>query len=268
MFLRLFSIETTRLTRRVLPWLILALSALYTGYNMGHYYSANQAQLMNGDIKMPGLSFDLATSLDQVTLISLPFLIILAAILMGNDYTQRTNQHWLMRAPRHTGLMAKFALLVGFSFVLHTLTLLVGGGIGWYNKTYVFNMFSLANVNGLATLVAPFYMTLTTLPYLAMMLLITVATRSTFAGALIGLGYTQFIEILWTVLLHDQKWMMWHPHNLCASVTYLLNDIGNKMVEVPDYLAQPTTAMFALLAYTLVFIAAALWLYQRQDVGG
>lgn len=268
MFLRLLSIETTRLTRRALPWVALAACALYIGASMQNHYANFQADLLNAGQKMPGFSFDLATSLDQAMFILLPFLVLIAANMIGNDYTQRTNQHWLMRAPRHTGLLAKFFILVGFTFVIQVLTLLVGGSVGWYYKTYVFGAFSLANVNALAVLAAPFYLTLAAMPYLALILLFTVIARSTLTGAIIGLGVTQFIDILVTSFLFGRPWMMWHPHNLYVSVTYLLNRIGNKVVAPPEYLAQPQAALIALLVYTLVFLAAAVWLYRRQDVGG
>ncbi|RPJ44471.1 MAG: hypothetical protein EHM21_10215 [Chloroflexi bacterium] len=268
MFFQLCSIETTRLLRRWLPWVTASACVFFSGLSLHNFYSSNRAQLMSGEAKIPGLSFDLATALDVAPLVSLPFLVLLAANLMGNDYTQRTNQHWLARAPRHTGLLAKFAVLTGFTFLLQILILLAGGGVGWYYKALTFNAFSLANVNNLAILAAPFYMTLASLPYLALALLIAVITRSTFAAAAIGLAYTEFVEILLTTIFHGQKWMMWHPRSLATSVTYLLNGIGNRVVEFPDYLAQPDAAMPVLFVYTLVFLLAAVWLYRRQDVGG
>lgn len=268
MFLRLLSIETTRLTRRALPWLALATITFYIGLSLQNFYSMNQTQLVTGGLKMPGVSFDLANSLDQGLFISLPFLVLLAANQMGNDYTQRTNQHWLMRSPRHTGLLAKFALLSLFTFIVQLLIMLVGSGVGWYYKTFVYDVYSLANLNVSAMIAAPFYMTLSLLPYLALILLFTVATRSTLAGAMIGLGYTQFIEFLLTAIFYGQKMLMFYPRNLNLSMTFLLNSIGNRVVEIPEALAQPVPAMIGSLIWTIVFLSAALWLYRRQDVGG
>lgn len=268
MFPRLFSIENTRLYKRAMPWLCLAACGFYIFLSLHNYYTLNRLPLLNGELKMPGLSFDLATALDQVTLPALPLLVIVAASLAGSDYKLRTYQHWMMRAPRWVVLLAKFGVLALFSLALQVLTLLVAGGTGWYYKAFTFHAFNLANVNGPATLAAPLYMTLATLPYLALILLITVAARSTLVGAVIGLGWTQFIENIVTFLLHGQNWMMWHPHNLAASVSYLLNNIGNKLVEPPEYYADPVSAMAALGGYTILFLAAALWVYRRQDVGG
>ena len=68
------------------------------GLSLANFYETNQTELLNGTLKMPGVAFDLANSLDQL-LIAIPFLILISGNLMGNDYSQRTNQHWLMRAP-------------------------------------------------------------------------------------------------------------------------------------------------------------------------
>jgi len=268
MFFRLFSIEWTRLTRRALFWFALAACALFTWLGLQNFYTLNQSQLLDGTLKMPGFSFDLANSLDQVLLVALTFLVIIGGLMMGNDYSQRTNQHWLMRASRPASLLSKFAMLVMFTLLLNILTLLVGGATGWYYKTFMYQTFSLANVNGLAALAAPFYMTLVELPYLALMLLITVATRSAFAGVAIGLGYTQFIEILLSSIFYGAGWSKWMMRNLYFSATYLLNSIGNRVAPTPEYLLAPAPAFVTAAVYTLIFLAAALWLYRRQDVGG
>jgi ABC-type transport system involved in multi-copper enzyme maturation permease subunit len=268
MFLRLFSVELTRLFRRWMPWLILAASAFYTGLGMQNYYTSNRLQLLSGETPMPGLSFDLATSLDLLPLVLLPLLVILAASMMGSDYAQRTNQLWLTRVSRQCSLLAKFALLALVALGMQALTLLASGAVAWYYRANVFGGFSAANVNYSAVLLALLYMTLALMPYLALMLLITVASRSSFAGVIIGLGYTQFVELILTAVLHGRPWMAWYPHNLAASVSYLLNGIGNRVVEAPAYYARPLDAVYALMLYTLLFLSAAVWLYRRQDVGG
>lgn len=179
--------QWTRLTHRFL-WFTLAVCAFFIFFSQQHYYTANTAELLNGDIKMPGSFFDLATSLDQIMPLPCLFLVIISGLMVGNDYSQRTIQHWLMRASRPASLLSKFSLLVLITFILQVLALLIGGLVGWYFKTYTYQVFSLTNVNWLAVLASPFYMTLVTLPYLALMILVAVATRSAFAGVAIGVG--------------------------------------------------------------------------------
>ncbi len=268
MFFKLFSIEWTRLTHRAFFWVALAVCAFVIGFFQNDFYTNNTAKLLNGDLKMPGFSFDLATSLDQSMLIGLPFLVIMTAMVVGSDYSQRTNLHWLTRAPRPASLLAKFALLALVSFMIQFVPLLVGGGIGVYFRVSILESINLANVNWLATLSAPFYLTLVSLPYLALMMLITLVTRSAFFGAVIGLCYTQIFEMIFPAIFYATGLPKWLPTGFHISATYQLNAIGNKIVEIPDYLLNPTPAFVAAGIYTLILLAVVLWLYRRQDLGG
>lgn len=267
MFKKLFSIEWTRLTHRALLWFTLAICAFYIGLSQANFYATNHTQILDGALKMPGMSFDLATSLDQLA-IAIPFLVIIAASLMGNDYSQRTNQHWLRRAPRSTSLLAKFAILVVLILVIQVITLIVGGLVGYYYKTFVYHMPDSLNLNWLATLAAPFYMTLVNLPYIALTFLVTVMVRSTFLSIVLGLGYTQFLEFLMAGIFFGKGWTKWLFTNLHFSATFLLNSIGNRTADIPARILDPVPAFITAVAYTLILIAAAAWLYRRQDLGG
>ena len=267
MFFKLLSIEWTRLSRRALLWVTLALCGLYIGLSLANFYKANQAQLLDGTLKMPGASFDLANSLDQL-LIAIPFLIIIAGNAMGNDYAQRTSQHWLRRAPRHSSLLAKFTLLAILTLAIQFLTLIVGWAIGFYYKTYVYGVMDALNINWVATFAAPFYMTLVSLPYIALTLILAVALRSTFASVILGLGYTQILEFLIVGLFHGQPWTKWFFTNLHFSASFLLNHIGNRVPEIPPAVLQPATALITATIYTLILLVFGIWLYRRQDVGG
>ncbi len=267
MFLKLLSIEWTRLSRRALLWVTLIIVALYIGLSLSNFYSTNQTELLDGTLKMPGVSFDLANSLDQL-LIAIPFLVIIAGNMMGNDYTQRTNQHWLMRAPRPSSLLAKFTLLALLTLAIHFLTLGIGWAVGFYYKTYIYHVPDVLNVNWTATLAAPFYMTLVNLPYIAFTLALTVGLRSTFVSIIVGLGYTQFLEFIFAGLFHGAPWTKWLFTNLHFSTSFLLNGIGDRVPELPSNILTPAPALVAATAYTLILLILAVWLYRRQDVGG
>ena len=267
MFFKLITIEWTRLSRRALLWVTLLICGLYTGLSLANFYKTNQTQLLNGTLKMPGLSFDLANSLDQL-LIAVPFLIIITGNLMGNDYSQRTDQHWLMRATRHSSLLAKFTLLIGLTIAIQFLTMVIGWGVGFYYKTYIYQVPDALNVDWAATLAAPFYMTLVNLPYIALTLLLAVTLRSTFMSIIVGLGYTHLLEFLFAGIFHGAGWTKWLFTNVHFSASFLLNSIGNRVAKLPGSVLAPGPALFTSAAYTLIFCLLAIWLYRRQDVGG
>jgi hypothetical protein len=235
--------------------------------SLSNFYKTNQAELLDGTLNMPGVAFDLANCLDQL-LIAIPFLVIIAGNIMGNDYSQHTNQHWLMRASRHSSLLAKFTLLALLTLAIQILTLIVGWAIGFYYKTYIYHIPNQPNINWIATLVAPIYMTLVNLPYIALTLIFAVALRSTFASVIIGLGYTQILEFLFTGIFHGKPWTKWLFTNLHFSASFLLNSIGNRITEIPTSIVQPVPALVTATVYTLTFLAFAIWFYRHQDVGG
>ena len=267
MFLKLLTIEWIRLSRRALLWITLLICSIYIGLSLANFYKTNQTELLTGKLKMPGVAFDLANSLDQL-LIAIPFLILIAGNLMGNDYSQRTNQHWLMRSTRHTSLLAKFTLLIIITLGIQYLTLLVGLGVGFYYKTYIYQVANPFNINWIATLAAPFYMTLVNLPYIAVTLLLAVGLRSTFMSIVVGLGYTQLLEFLFAGIFHGASWTKWLFTNLHFSASFLLNSIGNRLTKLPGSILAPGPALVTSAAYTLILCILAIWLYRRQDVGG
>ncbi len=265
MFFQLLSIEWTRLSRRLLLWLTMAACALYTGLSLANFYTLNRTELISGSLKMPGASFDLANSLDQM-LVAIPFLVILASNIMGNDYSQHMNQHLLMRASRSSSLLAKLALLTLVTIGVQAVTLIVGGLVGFYYKHYVYGVADVLNVSWTATAAAPLYMTLVNLPYLACALALAVGLRSTFFSAVIGLGYAQVLDFMLTGIFHGAGWTKWLFANVHFSASFLLNAIGNRTVVPPSHILSPIPALLVAAAYTLVFLAIAVWLYRRQDL--
>ncbi len=266
MFLQLIMLEWTRLSRRSLFWVTIVSCAAYTCLGLGNFYTLNRPQLLGGTQKMPGLSFDLANSLDQM-LVAIPFLVILAGSLMGSDYSQRTSRQWLMRVPRSWSVLAKFAALGLLTLAIQFSTLLAGGLVGLYFKSYVFPGALVVNVNWPAALLAPLYMTLVNLPYVALALALAVLVRSSFLSVIVALSYGQVIEFMLTGLFFQSAWVKWLLINLHFSATFLLNSIGNRVAQVPGRILLPAPAIAVSAAYTLILLLAAIWFYRRQDLG-
>lgn len=268
MVLRLFSLEFTRLFRRWLPWIALGACVLLTGLREYNIYGLNAPALRGGALSLPGLSFDLATSLDRVSLAALPFIVVMGAALMGDDYAQRTHQHWLIRASRLQTVLAKFALMFFAIVLMYAVTLVAGGGFGLALKGYLYGQANPTGVNAVEALLAPIYLTVAVLPYAALMLLLALVTRSTFVTTAIGFIYTFIVEMGVGAMFHDAPWMRWLPANLYLSATYHLNAIGNKVRAVPTSLHDPLTAVGIAAVYAGVLLGAAIWIYRRQDLGG
>ncbi|HPN51999.1 MAG TPA: hypothetical protein PKW33_10460 [Anaerolineaceae bacterium] len=268
MFLKLVSIEWTRMSRRAMTWISLAVCAFYSGLVIWDYYLNNKRiELMDGTAAAPGLSFDLATALDQMLLL-IPLLILLTSLLMGSDYANRTNQHWLMRAPRFMSLLARFTTLALFTLLAELVVMISGGLTGFWCKVMVLRIPDVINVNWFQMLAAPFYMTLVNLPYIAMLIVIAVVVRSTFFSIVLGLGYNFFLEYLLTAIFHGAGWTKWLITNVYFSVSFLLNGIGDRSVATPGHILTPGPALITSAVYTMVFLALAVWIYRRQDVGG
>ncbi len=267
MFFKLFSIEWKRVTRRPIFWLTFVLCGFYIGLGQSNFYTSNQTQLFTGEINMPGLSFDLASSLDVLFTAELPFLLLLTAQMVGADYAQRTNQHWLKHGHRRTSLFAKFSVMAIIVFLMQGVILLVGGGVGFYYKTFVYAQFSWANVNPSAILLSMVVLTVLILPYLGLTMVCSLLTRSTFGGLILGFGLTQFVELLLQSFFYWFSWIKWLPRSLYLSGTYMLNLIGNKQVFPPDNLFYGPWAMVIAAIYALFFLGLAISLYSRQDLG-
>lgn len=268
MFPALVFIEWTRLFRRWLPWIAMALCALFVGLSLHNFYVLSGEDTASGAFKMPGLSFDLATSLDQSFTVGALFIVMIGAALMGDDYAQRTNQHWLLRGSRGASVLAKFAVLALMILILNVVTLAAGAVFGVGYKVWLTGSASVAGVNVVEAAWALVYLTAVLLPYAALMLLLALVTRSTFVGAAIGFAYVLVIENLASAVFYHADWVRWLPRSLYLSATYLLNHIGNKTVPVPENQHEPYTACLVALGYAVVLLALAIGVYRRQDVGG
>ncbi len=268
MLATLFVIESIRLFRRWLPWAGILLTTAFVSLSLHNDYVANAADVGSGAMALPGLSFDLATSLEQSLYVMLPFTIITGAALMGEDYAERTNQHWLIRASRGASVLAKALVLTAVILLFFTVALTTGGIVGLGLKTWLYGSASLAGVNAVEFALVVVYLTFVTLPYAALVLLLALITRSTFVGAAIAFGYSLVLESLVSSIFWDAPWTRWLPRSLLLSTTYLLDRIGNPNVAAPATLHEPLMACAIAAGYAAILLGLAIWIYRRQDVGG
>ena len=98
-------------------------------------------------------------------------------------------------------------------------------------------------------------------PYVALGVFLAVVTQSTAQGISISMGY-YLLELIATPLIGGiADWL-----KSVLDVALLGSNVGEWMntANTTDTLR----AFFVILAYTVVFFAAALWIFQRRDIAG
>lgn len=265
MFLRIFRMEGKRLLRNPLLWVLSALFLLYIALSVSNFYVQMRSDFLNERLPIPGMAFDLATALDQQGLLAI-VLVILTIATLGSDYAQRTHQHWLTRASRGQSLLAIFAVLAVYVLVMQFVLMGISWTVGWYAKTFTYQVVNTNNLVPWAVGAAPFYTAFAYLPYIAFGLFLIVLVRKPFFALLLGLGYTTVGEVLLGSFLpgYGGKFLL---RGVPTGLSFLLNTIGAKPYQVGEWSLPPLPAAILGAVYLSVLLGLAIWLYKRQDLG-
>ena len=291
--LRLTRGEWYKLRRRRIPWILLGIIAVITqggfwiGYIGYHLGADSVAAAGTGSAAPPsgeGLSvsvglaaggagaggftlpFSIGRLAEQLPMIFVIPIMILAATVIGTEYGLGTLRATLTRgAGRWQLLGAKVVMLMG------------AGSAG---------IIVMAALVGIASMVAGFLPSAaegplvagdpaawkavaTTLgkavyalaPYLALAVLLTVATGSNAQGMALSMGYFLFELLIAPALAGTAGWV----ENV-LDVTLLGSNVSAWMSAA--FPTDGARAFFVMLAYTAVLLGAALWIFQRRDVPG
>ena len=97
---------------------------------------------------------------------------------------------------------------------------------------------------------------------MALSVLATVLTASRGVGIALSVGYTM-VESLVGPLLHLDE-------TLADVADYLLIESFRSWTAMPDAGGSSDTleGLIPILAYTVLLVAAALWVFRRRDIGG
>ena len=98
-------------------------------------------------------------------------------------------------------------------------------------------------------------------PYVALAVFLAVLTQSTAQGVSLSMGYYILGLLIAPILGGIASWL----ENVLDVAL-----LGNNVLEWLSTASTTDTlrAFFVMLAYTVVFVAAALWIFQRRDVAG
>ncbi len=292
MVVQLLGIENTKLTRRTMLWVELALIAvavvalvllMYAIYaapkpaELQDVKGAGAADAMIAQFIMwPGALLN-SLSLAGSGAFGGLLLIVLVGSVAAQEYGWRTLHVLLGRGVSRTALLtAKFlALLVPVALIVLT-PLIVGAPITALFTVIIRGSLDVSQVDfgqlGLAALRTMY----TLLPYGALTFMLAVVTRSTVAAIGGGLGYALLIEGLLIQILSMfggvfSKIWTYLPAGLSQSVLSLNQVARSTGVTVNGQSAalttlDPTAAAIGIALYVIVFFGIALWAFRRQDL--
>jgi ABC-2 type transport system permease protein len=287
MFMRIYSIEHTKLMRRHLPWILLGILAgavlLVTAINylvlasgLGGEVNPAMIESIESQITWPGGLFN-AVSLAGGSALGGFLVVILSGTTMAQEYTWRTLQQWLGRGvPRPLFLAAKFAALLLPIALMVLVPLLVGGALTALFTINLQGSLHAAAVDWSALATRAVATAYTLLPYAALTFLLAVATRSTVAAVGIGIAFALLIEgiILQMASLFNETLAaltLYLPAGLSQSLLesqraiQVTADGGSLAGTGPELLA-PGVAIAGIAIYTVVFLALSMIIFRRQDL--
>ena len=291
MFLQMVNIERRKLSKRTMFWvelaiIILAVFLLFTafyGIQATDFSQAGPNVQVEGDPAEFALllvwPMGLTVGFNAVSLLGAFLLIILTGALVAQEYSWGTFQIWLSRGvPRPSVLLAKFLIAAAVTF-LFVLTAVITGTI----ISAIFSQMNLGSlpfdsVNWLRLVQSVLLVSFSILPYVALAFFLAVLSRSTIVTIGGTLAFASLIEPVLSQIgmLVGGAWqsmVAYLPANLGQRISLIILEIP-KTSELPDIVSAPEnmlsleTAVIAVTIYTVLFIAASIILFQRQDLGG
>ena len=268
--------EWFKLRRRWLPWVLLIIFVLFTQMIVWIPYFSFRVEA-TGDNSFFVLPDSVTSGLSSMFGIAIVLMIILASSVTGTEYGWGTLRTIMPRGPgRWQFLVAKFGVLAlaGLgALVIATIAIgissLVTSGLAENGSD---SSSSGEWSDAALTLIKAAY---ALVPYALLATALTVFTSSATFGMAITFGYHVVEQIavpVMTALIRDSGPVM--AFALGVNVNALVLEASELglfflVTSIPsDYLPGTTQAFLVLLAYSAIFAAAALWLFQRRDITG
>ncbi|MEM7114599.1 MAG: hypothetical protein AAF614_19335 [Chloroflexota bacterium] len=278
-------IENQKLNKRLMYKIAVGSMILVTLIMYGGlYWLSNTSGFDNGSLRIDGdfapgeldtlltwpeglaLGYQAAMALGSL------LLIILVGTTTAQDYQWRSFQTWLSRGvSRWMVLLGKFGAAVLAALAL-ALTAVFFSFLmtGWLSQVTT-DTVPFATINWGSLLLNLLLSAYAILPYAALTLLIATLTRSTGATLGITIALQQLGESLIQTgaSLLGGNWanlIPYLPGNLIAAVGAFQQ--GTETADLGANMLSIQMAVWVIALYILVFVGAALFQFQRQDLGG
>jgi ABC-type transport system involved in multi-copper enzyme maturation permease subunit len=285
----MITIEQSKITRRTMLWVELALLAI--GIVVLHLalYGAIQA----GELSSEGMPPEMVEQMEQ-TLVwpagldsALSFaagpnlggilIIVLVGAVVAQEYTWRTLQLWLSQGvPRPIFLAAKFIALLLPVLMIVLVALLFGGLVTALLSQLITGSIAFAEVDWGHVLLNTLGTAYTLLPYAGLAFFLAVLSRSTIVAIGGGLAYNLLLEGIAVELLGfvggvwaeiGQYLPAGLGRGLLATNSGMTVEIGGQVAPATPLL-DPLPAAIGIALYTLVFLGLSILIFRRQDLGG
>jgi len=280
-------IETIKIVRRPMTWVLMGvLAALTVTLNVSMYTTAIRPEFAEtrpaevqeavwASLCWPTAFSDLLESAAGHQLGGL-VLAILAGAVVAQEYGWHSVHLWLGRGLSRVGFLgSKFMALAVVCLMFTLVPVLVGGAMtAWFTAQRTGGL-NLSDLPAGPLILAILRTAYTILPYIALMVLVAVLTRSAAASSGVGLAYALLGEQMLGELLAllGGFWAdlpRYLPGGL-ADALLRLNRTAFGM-ETGIYgggigqVVEPWAAAGGVALYTGILLSAALWAFARQDL--
>ena len=287
MFLQMVNIEQKKLSKRTMFWVELSVIVLSVLLMFGAFYAVQTADFSeNENVRVEGDMDNLADLLvwpmgitvgfEALSLVGGFLLIIMAGAFVAQEYSWGSFQLWLSRGvPRPILLLAKFLVITMVTLLFVFTAVFIGTIISAIFSLNNGGTIPFASVNWLVVLQSILLVTYSLLPYIALAFFLAVIGRS----MLVAIGGTLAAVLIIEPILSQlgmvgggvwEAMVPYLPSNLGEIVSQPILQIPNatKVMEASTQIMSVGTAVLALNVYIILFMAGALFFFQRQDLGG
>lgn len=269
MFLRQVFIETRKTFKHPALWLGLAALAflLASAILISHFQIMNRYEDGSG-----GLERDLLNGLAFFNWLGILVYAVIGAVILVFDYTDRSIQLWLTRGvSRPVLLSARIVTVLLFSLLTICVAVAVLLGVGSISRSLFFGTVAASNLNLSALMPAILRIFWSSLPYLALSVLLGMLSRSPFFAAGGTIVYGSVVEQFIPALSARAPWLT--PY-LPGSLSHALQ-IHNSALDLHalplsmESMPMPELQVVILIgAMFLLLSVVSLAIFSRQDLGG
>lgn len=290
MFLRLLLVEESKLLKRWLLWILIAIMVgmVFLSIVVPFVLVYREARAVQGPLppeildnlreNLPVKAIERAMRMNQLGFGGV-LLMIFTGTVVAQEYSWRSLHLWLSRGlSRGTVYLAKAVALLGPIMLMALVPVIFGGlfslGMSQVMKDLIGDM-SVPTVN-MANLLMSILREVFTLSYcVTLAYFLTIWSRSqvmAVAGSVLielmvdSLGYS----VLSSINTGIRKLGGYIPQGLWRSI-HLVSRVGTELPEIPHaegILLETNTAALLLLSYTVVLLLGAALIFRRQELSG